>query len=197
MEPKKPVHPDLVDLGGGRGFFRAAEIAGRPGRAKRPRRIVVVDLQPPARKVPEGVEYVQRDATEYLESLEPGSVPIVNADSFFNDDARLKRGRTFVSPQELMDRPIDARLLSALKRVLPTNGRVFVTTVKWHADPLAKLLEKEGFKVSMRPLTEKEATEGPPNTRMMDEAWKKGEFYQTFGTEGWRQHRMVATLRKK
>lgn len=183
----------FVDLGAGPKFERIGKMAQRD-RKGRARTLVAVDLAIASKPIPSGVKYTQRDAKKYLRTLYSTGkkVKVFNADNFFMDHLTQESGQ---SGRAALKMPIDPDLMFLIKDRLVKNGRLYTTTVKWHCEALAKKLRGAGFEVSFRPLTEKEASEGPLSTRAFHLDWKENKFEGYFGKDGWRLQRMVAVKR--
>jgi hypothetical protein len=199
---KKKVLPkeviDFMDLGSGAKMERIKKMVER--KAARKRRIEAIDLQPPVLILP-SVTYSARDATARINELTKQGVrtKIINADNFFAEQVIGKNRLDYLQGiercQAVLKNPIDPKLLAGIKNILVPNGRMYITTVNWHAKPLMEKLKAEGFEITSRPLTEKEALEGPFHTKGFYQLWKRGEFYHFFGKQGWELQRILAIKR--
>jgi|GEM_PF-1875652 len=198
-KPKKVIN--FLDLGSGAEFERASNIATRKHLSKR-RVVEAVDVVPSAGRIPLGLIYTQKDALKRMKELasEGTTVKVINGDSFFSEQMIYATNRGHLRGRARCDAaiasPIMPNLLEEIKRVLPKNGRLYSTAVKWHCEALAEKLKQAGFEVRFRPLTHKEGISGPPTTNAYYYMWNNGEFSEWFGKKGWELQRMVAIKRK-
>jgi len=202
MLPLKKASRKIVtfmDLGSGPRAERVVKMAQR--KHLRERTLEAVDLERSLIRPSAGVTFTTKDATQRLEELIKNGHKgkVINGDSFFAEQVLGKKGLNHLDGLDrcmaAMSTPIDPHLLDVMKKFLVKNGKLYSTTVKWHADPLIKKFKEAGFEVRTRPITEKEASEGPSTTKAFHQMWKEGEFHHFFGKEGWRLFRIVATKR--
>jgi len=185
----------FLDLGTGRGFERAAVMASRTRSARdgnllRPRKIVAVDTVKPTR-VAKGVEFVRRDAVDFLSKRPDRSIHIINSDFFFALHAlRGDRPPAETAVNRTLQNPIDPELLEHIKRTLVPRGRLYASGSKWQMDALAEKLAEHGFESSSRQIGENELKS--PDEIDNFYGHREGKMFRFFGPEGWVPHRLVA-----
>ncbi len=188
---------DFIDLGAGPGMERALAVAGKH---RRQRKVVAVDVLP-ANTREKTVEYIQADAADYLRRFvkDGKKAKVINADHLFAIHALnllpIKPALEEERINEVTRMPIHPELLQLIKSALAENGRLYVTTTKWHCEPLAEKLKETGFNVRFRPITDVEAAAAPgETTQQYQKLRKKGQITE-FNQERWQLQRLAATKR--
>lgn len=159
----------LIDLGGGhekgRGWYAAirqydkAEQKGKPETAKK-----VITVEVSEKAYPDTLpnfKYAEEKAITLLEKIHDNAVSVITMD-YFNDpnfielqrkkiEKRMKRGKQ-TDPDH-----INPKVLREVKRVLKTNGRVYLTYFSAEAPKVKHQLEKAGLEVEVfRPIKKSE-----------------------------------------
>jgi hypothetical protein len=152
-QTKKPIL--FLDIGSGTKPGRAFRIALRRARRNKKGKIVALDNKPhepyPA---PKNFEKATADAIKYLESLEPGSIRIMNFDLTLATKEQVRLASQFFGkPKESYQNIVlDEKLAKAMHQALAPKGRIFIVTSSMFLENMIQELRKSGFVVSSHPL---------------------------------------------
>jgi hypothetical protein len=202
VPPEKII--SFTDLGSGELFERAKKLVKLNRIGKRD--VCAVDVVFPSKGVPFGVNYLRGDVLNLINELAGSGFrgKVLNADAFFSTHSSSVHGFNGLSAAEwfkaVSEKPIDLNLLSVMRAFLLPNGRIYSTTMQWHAVPLAEAFKKAGFEVRMKKLSEKEILESTQSIRKL---YEDVQFTKEKGFPPWLSeekcsfYRMVAIKRAK